>query len=286
MTFIKHSNSFKFSAFFFLAALTWTSVVSGATQNQEISTSNPNEVEAAKQRYEAAAKRILATQPTTWLGDIIRDFIIGIASEFAAGFVFQAIEGKKQKILETDLITTARAHPTGPAVIIAGHPAIIPPAPELITAVQRFDSNARHPNYYQSLLRAIFRVLFDKIIRKTGNIDKDLDILISQKNLNQEGLLAADFDISDLEKKVLTISTKCEWFRWIVRVMEIIMAIARVNKCSPSDNATFIAVSNAVVIALCWYVYVMQSATWKKSERTKKLKILKDLLSEKKKEVL
>ena len=272
------------------------------------------EAKIVKQRCEGAAKRILATQPTTWQGDMVREIVAYFIKNTYD--TFQSLKTMKQRAAMQQIIQhlvpredVAVEVPNVGAVnvrellldlimanmldevnLVLAHPAVgatatVIPA-NLALAGQNYQVhiNKKTP-FYLFFVSPIFRLLIDKFIRKTGDIDKDLDLLISQKELSLEGMLAADFEINDLEAKILTLSDKCEWFRWIYRALEIWEVMIKPYKNCPSDNEIIKIMTLVAAAALCWYVYVMQSATWKKSERLAKIQILKELLINKKKKL-
>ncbi|KKQ33142.1 MAG: hypothetical protein US49_C0002G0037 [candidate division TM6 bacterium GW2011_GWF2_37_49] len=219
----------------------------------------------AKRRCEEAARRILATEPTSWMGDLGRDFASCILSNFIVDkAINSAYAGEIEKLGELNILVSRLMNGT-------------------ITDTERIALGGylKIKQYYVVFMIPILRILIDKIIRKKNDIDADLDFLISQKNTNLNGLIAADFNVEGLEAKVLRLSDKAEWFRWIIRLLTMISGTLSAYSCCPSDNQILKIASLVAMAVLCWHVYIKQSATFKKAERLSKIQILNDALIDK-----
>lgn len=231
----------------------------------EVST-NLGSLEASKEVCQNAIKRILAENPTTLKGDILRE-IAAIATVVLVASIYRGIVPKTEKAEQVEKIGRATIN------IYTG----------AVTPGQAYKTTETEEYYVLEpavlcLTYSVVRFLFDKKIRKTGNFDSDLDLLVSHVRTNPEVLMAMDFDLEGVKKKIDELSNKCEWARWIYRFIVVCLALM----CSVenfADGCLHKALTVGFICSAFLYLFVIPSATVKKMLRTEKLNLIKDFIA-------
>lgn len=239
-----------------VALICTTSLKVRATDASTPTTVSSKNTELAIQKYQEAVIQLLATQPTSLLGDMTR-LTITVPSSIVLSLI-------------PTCFTIFIENKTGDAIYMSA------------TLVM-----------WVALIYPLLRVFFDKTMRNTGELDKYLNILTSEENLNGEALAAADIDTKDIEAKILVHGDKFEFLRWFWRSGEIgiILAAAfgaqvlRTSKIKTSGVSVPVAGTALVATILaCWDAFITHSATFKTSSRIEKLKKLRLLLAQAKRE--